>query len=367
LPLSAVDTIPIAFRHAVEQTFKPFRFGQWNRLAFVGLLAGELGSGGCHVSNNFNVPSSGGGEVGQIPHLSMPTLSQLGIDPAALAAVIAVLVVSALVLGFVFMYISSVMRFILFDSVLTRECRIGAGWSRRQGEGFRYFLFKIAYFILTVGGLAVLLGIPAALALAAGWFRDPKQHIAPLVLVGVLAFAALGIFLLLMAVGFVLTKDFVVPQMALEGIGVVESWRRLWGMIGTDKGSYAFYIILKIVLAMGAALAVGIATVVLGFVIAVPAIAMSLIAIITGQSAGLTWNVYTITLAVVVGSILLAVFLYLVSLISVPVIVFFPAYSIHFFAARYPRLEAALHPTVVTAPAQDLPPAPPLPPNPEPI
>jgi hypothetical protein len=30
----------------------------------------------------------------------------------------------------------------------------------------------------------------------------------------------------------------------------------------------------------------------------------------------------------------------LIALISVPVIVFFPAYSIYFFAARYPALSA---------------------------
>jgi hypothetical protein len=48
--------------------------------------------------------------------------------------------------------------------------------------------------------------------------------------------------------------------------------------------------------------------------------------------------------------------LYVFSLVSVPVIVFFPAYSIYFFAARYPALEAMLHP--VAAP-QEPPPLPP--------
>jgi hypothetical protein len=53
------------------------------------------------------------------------------------------------------------------------------------------------------------------------------------------------------------------------------------------------------------------------------------------------------------------VILYGVSLISVPVIVFFPAYSIYFFAARYPLLAKLVYPS---------PPAPPLvQPPPEPI
>jgi hypothetical protein len=66
----------------------------------------------------------------------------------------------------------------------------------------------------------------------------------------------------------------------------------------------------------------------------------------------------------VVGSILLAIFLYLIALISVPVIVFFPAYSIHFFAARYPALSTVPYPPVA-APAT--PQILPLPPPPEAI
>ena len=52
-------------------------------------------------------------------------------------------------------------------------------------------------------------------------------------------------------------------------------------------------------------------------------------------------NLYTITLAVVVGTLLIFALLYVLSLVSVPAVVFFPAYSIYFFAARYPALECA--------------------------
>jgi hypothetical protein len=72
---------------------------------------------------------------------------------------------------------------------------------------------------------------------------------------------------------------------------------------------------------------------------------------------------------------LLAIFLTLTSLISVPAIVFFPAYSIYFFAARYPALSAVLYPAPPAPPALQNPTAsspppyepPPLPPAPEPI
>jgi len=365
LPISSVDTIPLAFRHTKQQLLQPFRFGQWNRLAIVGLLAGELGSsGGCNGPSNFNIPHQTGGSQ----HFLDPGLWST--DPALFAALIAVLVVAGLLFGILLMYVSSVMRFILFDSVVAKECHIRQSWSRRQGPGLKYFLFKLLYLLTTLGGIVVLVGIPAAFAFAAGWLKTPKEHLLPLILGGIVLFFLLLGFVLALAIVFVLTKDFVVPQMALENIGVTEGWRRLWVMIKTEKGGYAGYLGMKIVMAIGAAVMVGIAALMLGLVIAIPTIGLSILAILTGKSAGLTWNAYTITLAVVVGSTLLAGFLYLVSLISVPVIVFFPAYSIYFFAARYPALAAVLYPAAPQpAGAFVVPPfePPPLPPEAAPI
>jgi hypothetical protein len=54
--------------------------------------------------------------------------------------------------------------------------------------------------------------------------------------------------------------------------------------------------------------------------------------------------------------------LYVFALISVPVIVFFPAYSVYFFAARYPALAAVLYPARPPSPEG----APP-PPSPQPL
>lgn len=362
LPISAVDTISLAFEHTKRQLLQPFRFGQWTRLAVVGLLAGELGSsGGCNAPSNFNIPQQTGGSR----HFLETALPH--IDPALLTGLIVVLIVAALVLGIVLMYVSSVMRFILFDSVLARECHIRAGWGRRQGPGIRYFLWKLIYTAVTLAGAIVLLGIPLGFAYAVGWLKEPSHHILVLVLGGILLFFVIMIFFVALAVIYVLTKDFVVPQMALDNIGAMEGWRRLWAMMQAEKAGYAGYVGMKIVLAIGASILVGIATLILGLIIAVPTIGLGIVAVLTGKTAGLTWNVYTITVAVVVGCILLAIFLYIVALISVPVIVFFPAYSIYFFAARYPALSAALYPAR-PAPLAPIPPeAPPFPPTPSPI
>jgi hypothetical protein len=340
LTVSAADAISPAIEHTKRQLFQPFRLGQWVRLAFVGLLAGELSSGGC---NSRSFSRHGGAE-------HFPGAGLSGIDPMLIAGLIAVLVVAALLLGILFMYIGSVMRFILFDSVLAKECHIRQGWSQRQGPGFRYFLWKLLYALVVFGGLIVLIGIPLGFAFAVGWLRDPKEHVVALVLGGIALFFAFLIFIIGMAVVLVLTKDFVVPQMALEGIGAMEGWSRLWEMMQAEKGSYAGYVGMKIVLAIVAGIIFGVVGLILALIIFIPGAGVVIAAVMAGKAAGLGWTVYTITMAVVAACVILAIFLIVMSLISVPVIVFFPAYSIYFFAGRYPKLSAVLYPAPPTAP-----------------
>jgi hypothetical protein len=364
VPISAVDAISPAIEHTKQQLFKPFRFGQWTSLAFVGLLAGELGSGGCNFNLRQHFPRTN-------PQQHFMPVGFPNIDPAILGAVIAVLVISGLVLGTFLLYVSSMMRFVLFDSVIAKECHIRESWVRRQAPGIKYFWWKLLYLLAMIMGMVVLLGIPLGFGFAMGWLRDPSHHILPLVLGGIVLFFVFLLFIVATTVIYVLTKDFVIPQMAFENISAIEGWRRLWAMIEVEKGSYAGYIGMKIVMAIGAAIVIAIASVILLLVIGIPVGALGLAAVLTGKTAGLTWNVQTITLAVVAGCIVFALFFYLIALISVPAIVFFPAYSIYFFAGRYPALGAVMHPA---PPAPVIPPSPakppempPLPPAVEPI
>ena len=355
MPLSAIDSIPLAFQHTRRQLFGSFRFWQWTKLALVGFLAGELGGGFSFPTSFPQSPATTGGHP-NFPHGNVPAIV------AAFVGLIAVLVIAAFVVGILFLYISSVMRFILFDSVLTKECRIREGWRRNVGSGWRYFLFHILYSLSTFFVLIVVAGLAAGLAFAMGWLKNPGDHILPLVLGGIFVFLLLFVFFLAAFAVLVLTKDFVVPQMALENIGVMEGWRRLWAMMMADKRAYAGYLGMKILLAIGASFVVGIASFILIMLIIVPSVLVGVVAVITGKSAGLTWDAYTITLAVVLGCILLAVLMYLTALISVPVIVFFPAYAMYFFAPRYRPLSLALYPAppAVAIPA----PAPPQEPPP---
>jgi len=349
--LSAIDAIAPAFEQMRRQLFSPFSFGQWVRFAIVGLLAGEMGGlGGCNsrFSFPFDIPSS-----------SRP--NQLQGPLAAASALVVLGVVLAIVLGLilllVFTYVSSRMRFVLFDSVIARRCKVREFWGRRSEPALNYFLWQLGFALVLLSAMVVLVVPPLVFAGLMGWFANPREHLLPLVLGGlVLVLLVLGVAIAA-GVIHVMTKDFVVPQMAMEGTGAVEGWRRLTSMISGDRWSYAGYVGMKILLSIGAAIILGIITLLMMLVLLLPVGGAGVIAILGGRAAGLTWNPLTIAIAVVVALILLLAFVFLSALLSTPAIVFFPAYSIHFFAARYEPLRTAIQASgnvPFDAPAPDL-------------
>jgi hypothetical protein len=378
LPVSAVDCVQPAITHTREQLFRPFRFGQWSRLALVGILAAELHAGGCNFSG-FNLPWSApqrrthGMFVAASP---FPRLDPSHFDPsriAQFAGLIIAIILLMMVLFFIFLYINSVFRFILFDSVLKKHCSIGDGWQRWHRAGRKYFLWQIVLIIAQGLFLGVLIGVPLAMAAALGWFRDFSHHIGRTIFGAIVLLGLLLVFFLVLSAVQLLAKDFLVPIMALEELDFADGWSRLVAIMRPEPGKFVIYLLLKIVLALAAAIVFSIIAVIPTLFIILPAI----LAAFAAHAAGLGWNVATASLAVITGTILVVILIYAIALVSVPATVFFPAFSIYFFASRYPRLDAILNPP----PAPEIPPAveaapppfepppepPPLPPTPEAI
>ncbi len=351
MPISAVDSITPAFEHTKQQLLRPFRFGQWTRLALVGLFAGEMSSGG---GCNFNYPSHGTTTHHDFVAIAPPNWALLG-------PLLAIALITLPIIALLLIYVNSRMRFVLFDSVVAKKCELDRMWRERREPALQYFLWQIIFLLITVAGTALLLGVPALAALLLGWITAPKQHLAPLILTGIFVFFVFMFWIVASIVVQVFTKDFVVPQMALENISAFEGWRRLWGMLRSEKGSYAGYGGMKVVLTIGAGIIISILAFVVIVILLIPFGGLGVITVLAGKAAGLTWNLFTITAAIVAGSMFLMLVFYAVSLVSVPVIVFFPAYSIYFFAGRYPQLGRLIYP-----PPPPYPIPPPIAPAPEP-
>jgi hypothetical protein len=378
VPLSAVDSVQPALQHTREQLFTRFRWGQWSRLALVGILAAELHVGGCSFGNLGgrwpHLPHRDGS--GLLPSSSIPS-GLPRFNPAHISdhigqflGLIVLGIFAVMVISFVFLFINSVFRFILFESVLRRECSITEGWHKWRRAGGRFFLWQIVFQISVMLFLAVLIGIPLALALASGWTNNLQDHIGRLVVLAVVFLGLMFVFVLSAAAVQVLARDFLVPVMALENLDFADGWNRLLAMIRPEKGRFVVYLLLKLVLAIAAGILFSIITIIPAMLIFVPAV----VAVVGGHEAGLGWNVTTISLAIIFGTLLLLLFVYAVALVCVPATVFFPAYAMHFLASRYPQLDVLLNPPPIV-PAPEPPPVPqpppfeppPLPPSAEPI
>jgi hypothetical protein len=337
-PRSATAVIGPAFEHAKRQLFRPFRLGQWLRLGLVGFLAGEGGSGGCNMRQPWN--SSSPSSPSTMP--AVPDFNSF-LGPQWLMT-IALGIVLILIVIVVFIWIGSRMRFVLFDSVVSRECQVRTYWRRRGLPGGRYFVFQLLFAVGSLVLLGLWVGGPLVVAARKGWFTHPAEHVGALVGGGLFLLNTVLAILVVLTVVQVLVKDFVVPQMALDGITVSEGWRHLWSLVRADPWSYAGYLGLKCLLAIASGIALFVPIMIAFLILLIPIGGIGALFVVGGSAAGLTWNPETIGLAVIGGGLTLLLMLVVTSVISAPVVVFFPAYSMYFFADRYPPLANALQP-----------------------
>jgi phage shock protein PspC (stress-responsive transcriptional regulator) len=140
--------------------------------------------------------------------------------------------------------------------------------------------------------------------------------------------------------------------MALENLDFADGWHRLLGMIGPRRDDLRSTCCSSWCFRLPRASCSAIIAIIPASDRRDPCV----VAVLAGRAAGMGWNVTTISLAIIFGTLLLLLLIYLIALVSVPATVFFPAYALYFLAARYPNLDVLLHPVPVPPPAPELPP-----------
>lgn len=324
------------------QLFQPFRLSVWARLAVVAVTTGEL-SGNWGGGTKFSIPPQWGGKNGFRSALD----EAVAASPETWLQYLPWIVLSVfvlLIIGFLWLYAGCVFRFILFESVVHNRCEIRPGWRRWQKAGSSYFCWSLAFFGACLGALAVLVGLPVLLAWRAGLFRNTDAHFGTLLAGGLLLFLMLLALVLAGIAIDLLARDFVIPVMALENVGVMGGWRRVLPMLRAEKTNFFVYALMKMVLAVGGEILFAIVNL---FVILISLIPLGIVgagAYLAASALGLTWNISTILLAVAGGLLGLAALLYVMAMVYSPGLVFFQAYAIHFFGARYQRLGGLLNP-----------------------
>jgi hypothetical protein len=340
-PLSAVDCVSPAIAQTKRQLFAPFRWARWWRLAVICLLTGEFaGGGGGGVPANFNSSNTHG--KGDDSLLAMRHVPWNDIFHWLPWILVGAVLLFALI--FLFVYIASVFRFVLFDSVLNDRCQFKGSWTRWEPCGRSFFYWCLVFFAVCLLGTGLLMGVPALVAWRTGLFDHPGEHLAVLILGGLTFLFILLVFVVVTAVISLFAKDFCIPIMAMENVGILEAWRRLRPMLAAEKLPFAGYVLMKIVLAIANAIIVGIVTILTFLFLLIPMGIAGLIMFFGGKALGLTFNLATISILVVLGGIIVMGLIYLVALINTPPMVFFQSYTLHFIGSRYPAVGQVLFP-----------------------
>ena len=301
----------------------------WWRFAFLGLFSGEMSNGGAHF--NFSVPQ-------------MPSNSNHLLRPEAAYILPLVLVAGAIIIALflAITYIASVLRFVLFDAVLSGRHRIREGWRMWRERAIPYFRLQLLLLLAFIVGIAVTAGIPVGLIWMRTGFTKARWDTDATLLAICAVLLTIG-WIVCVAVASVMSKDFVLPMMALEGVGYAEGWSRLVEMLKSEKKSYAIYILMKVVLALAGAALLGIAILLALLAIGIPLAAIGAVVYVAFKAA----FAGTVGKWILVGICVLVAMLLLfpaIMLLTAPLAVFYPAYSMFFFAGRYAPLYAALYP-----------------------
>lgn len=319
-----VEALRAAFHDTLRLLFVPMTAGRWARLCLICLfLGGGTSTAAFHWSLG-SLPS----EIGLDWRLAAARV-YLAEQPWALGA----FVLAVLIGGLILLYLRALCRFALVDTILERRVSPRISIRRHRALARSYYGWLL--------GALVTLGtfFSVVLILARPHLRAGESSLAvTLFVAGLLAATVLAG--LALAVLVALTDDLVVPVMIAERLPFTTAWRRLLVCARAERSTFAVYLLLRFILAVG----VGVATLLFLFPALLTlfsgAIITSALAVLSARLLGMewVWNAATLTLATAALALLIAIVLALLSLAGMPGVVLLQSYGIRFVSPRFPTL-----------------------------
>jgi hypothetical protein len=330
--LSATGALARAFRDTVDLLLRPLNVTRWLKLSVLCLF---LGGGALSAAFNWSLGSLPG-DIG-----ISDFAGRVRVTVAAHVWLIAVVLAGSLALLVGMLYLRSVFRFVLVDTIVKGEARLRSSLRETRRAGRSYFRWLLA---AVFGLISALL---AGGVLVYPYFRAAAgagMHSAAFwaILSGVLLFNVLvG---LAVALIIVLTDDFVVPIMYAEQLTLLAAWRRLLPQVRRDCGAFAAYIFVRFAVAV----AISLATLSLLFPLLLGLFSGAILAgalVLLGLhflGFSWTWNLLTVPLTAAAIGALTGVTLILLSVVGMPGQVLIQDFGIHFIASRLPSVAAVL-------------------------
>ena len=309
--------------------FRPFRTKKWILLCIIALMAAEFS--GCNM--NFNVPGKRARQ-----EIVQPGEGTLPVDAAEQAWLVAgnmlwvlpgIIAAAAAALAFflLLLWLYSRFSFIFLCAVARNDASIRIPFREHGFVGNSFFKWNISV-LIAVGGLIMTM----VLLLMAGVFLLQDAAIVVKVLCGTIWGLMLFFIILALILVSIIARDLVLPVMYKRKTGIIDGWRQVLKIISADKTSFIKYVLLKILLRIGAGLAAVVVSLATILILLIP----------LGILGGLLFSVsllmplavkvfYYIFLA---GLAVLALFilLFIMNMVLLPIPVFFRTFSLKFLA-----------------------------------
>lgn len=324
----AGEALVASFYDTVDLLFTPFDGRRWFKLSLVCLFLGG-GTPTAAFNWTFALPA----EVNVRPAMER---ARAYIGSHLWLVILMILIGLAVSVGA--LYVRSVFRFVLVDTIVRREVSVRAAWSKLRPLGRSYFRWLVGLVVSAAAALA-LTAFAAFEYLRSAAVAGTSSLAFSIVLVSILLLIALaGLFLMVIVT---LTDDLVVPLMYAEQIQLGTAWRKLARSLRFETGAYTLYVLLRFVASLGVAVLVLLLlfpilfSVFSGVGIAVALIVLGL------KMVGLTWlwNGATILVASAAAMLLTGLLLLLLSAAGMPGQVLLQGFGMRFASPRFPSVE----------------------------
>ncbi len=230
-----------AFEWMKAMLFRPFDLGRWLTIAFAAFIAGTWGGGA-----NFRGGQWSRGDWSYRFNRSGDFSD--GTIPGWLIALIVMGVLLAIVLLFVWMWVSARGRFIFTDCVVKNRAAISEPWREYRREGNSFFLFSLVVGF-GIGFLAALLILLIVVPLGLFSHNQDATNFG-LALIPLLCF---GFIFVILVVLFSVISHFMVPVMYRRRCSAREAFVDVTKLILHNPGPFILFVLFGIALAIGVA------------------------------------------------------------------------------------------------------------------
>ena len=251
------------------------------------------------------------------------------LSPPALIAILAA-IPFVVALALFFAWLVARFNFVFIDLLVRRDIRIRESFRAHKALGNSYFLWSLGFMLVTI--LTIGVGI-AALVFAFSKVKLLLWLLIPLNVLFFVAFIVVGL----------LVRDFVLPIMYRESIKTTEAFKKLFSF-KLGAGQIAFYFLVK----LGLGILAGLAALVAALIIGIAAFIIGLVLVLLGGLLiGALPVLKPILLALaIVGLIIgLLAIVILLGFATLPIPIFFGAFTLNYLARLIPPYNLLSFPT----------------------